>query len=181
MSGGRERPLLAVIGGGMTAHRLCERLVSLGVSERARVIVFAEERGPAYDRVQLSAIVGGRAPDSLALRPLAWYAANGVEWREGDRVERVDSESRIVATERGHALRCHAIVLATGSRALVPDVRAPRCRASTRTGLARTCSRWRRASVARGEAAPQYSAGSSWASRPWPETSEAQAADRARS
>jgi nitrite reductase (NADH) large subunit len=121
VSGEQQRRRLAVIGGGMTAHRLCERLVDLGVTRRIRVVVFAEEAGPAYDRVQLTALVGGSAAASLALSPLAWYAGHGIDWRERDRVERVDADERVIATGRA-AYHFDAVTFATGSQPLRPDV-----------------------------------------------------------
>jgi nitrite reductase (NADH) large subunit len=63
---------LVIVGNGMVAHRLCDRLVELDREARWNVVVFAEETRPAYDRVHLSTLFDGRTPDDLQLADAVW-------------------------------------------------------------------------------------------------------------
>lgn len=113
---------LAIVGGGMAAQRLCEGLVERSFPVHTRVVVFAEESTPAYDRVHLSDVLTGRDASELRMRPDDWYGAHGIEWETKAAVEEIDLVRRTVASSRGHVVRFDKLVLATGSRPILPGV-----------------------------------------------------------
>lgn len=118
----RERDILAVVGNGMAGHRLCERLVGLGVAETTRIVVFASEPRVAYDRVHLGDVLRGRSAEALALCDADWYAAQGIELRLDDAIESIDLRRRTACSRRGVSLRYDRLALATGSEPIVPPI-----------------------------------------------------------
>src|SRR5437879_7828366 len=110
---------LVVAGYGMVAHRLVRTLRELDHEGAWRVVVLAEERRPAYDRVSLTSYVDDWDIRSLALPDLA---DDLVSVRLGDPVVDVDRAARTVTTAAGHTQPYDALVLATGSYPFVPPV-----------------------------------------------------------
>jgi nitrite reductase (NADH) large subunit len=115
-------PTLVVIGNGMAGHKLCERLRSLAGPEKFRIVVFGEERQPAYDRVHLTSYLPDGAADKLLLAPQDWYAANDIELNLGDSAVAVDRERKVVRAASGKEVAYDQLVFATGSRAFVPPL-----------------------------------------------------------
>lgn len=108
---------LVVIGHGMVGHRLVEALRAKDVSGTWRIVVFGEEKRPAYDRVALSSYVDTWRSESLELAPL-----EGADIRLGETVVSVDRERRVVTSASGVEVSYDALVLATGSTPFVPPV-----------------------------------------------------------
>ncbi len=63
------KPVLVLVGHGMVGHHFLEQCVSRNLHQQYRIVVFGEERYPAYDRVHLRvfcrtqrrvAVAGGR-------------------------------------------------------------------------------------------------------------------------
>lgn len=120
---------VVVVGNGMVGSRLAQELVERDLDRRVRLTVIGEEPGGAYNRMQLSNLLAGktRAGD-ITLAGEAWYAAHGVQLHPGTTVTAVDRATRTVALSDGAVLPYDALVLATGSEAIVPPVpglRAP--------------------------------------------------------
>lgn len=113
---------LVVVGHGMVAHRLVERLLDGDTRRQWRVVVLGEEPWPAYDRIRLSRRLEGAGAAELVLTHPAPHAGSRVVTWSGTRVVNVDRERRVVWTEPGAPQRYDALVLATGSRAFVPPV-----------------------------------------------------------
>jgi nitrite reductase (NADH) large subunit len=111
---------LVIIGNGMASHKLCERLCSLGGIDRFRIVVFGEERQPAYDRVHLTSFLNQTPPEQLLLAPESWYAESDIELHLGDPVASVDRERKVVRSAGGKEISYDHLVFATGSRAFVP-------------------------------------------------------------
>lgn len=110
---------LVIAGHGMVGHRLVEALVGRDTDRRWRIVVLAEERRAAYDRVALSSYVDSWDAGSLALPSVA---DDRVELRLGDACVGIDRDARTVRTATGDVLRYDALVLATGSAPFVPPV-----------------------------------------------------------
>jgi nitrite reductase (NADH) large subunit len=113
---------LVVAGHGMAGHRLVEEMLARDRDGRWRVVVLAEEPRPAYDRVALSSLLGGAAPDDLALAGPDVLGDRRLELRLGTAVTGVDRRAREVTCGDGSAFTYDALVLATGSRPFVPPV-----------------------------------------------------------
>jgi nitrite reductase (NADH) large subunit len=104
---------LVVIGNGMVGHRLVEAVRARDTGHRYEILVLAEERRPAYDRVRLSAWFDGE--------PLDLATVDGVEVRLGEPALALDPAARKVATAAG-TYAYDSLVLATGSYPFVPPV-----------------------------------------------------------
>jgi len=83
------------------------------------ILLIGEEPVPPYQRPPLSKawLKGEVDLDSLLLRPLDYYAENGVELRTGVRVTGIDRATRTVAVSTGARETYDHLILATGSRA----------------------------------------------------------------
>jgi nitrite reductase (NADH) large subunit len=117
-----KRKSLAIIGNGNAASRLIDELLERGGGARYDITVFGDEPGGSYDRVLLSKVLAGAAPDAITTKPPAWYEANGVRLREGAVVSRLDTAARAVELVDGTRQRYDVAVLATGSKPLVPPI-----------------------------------------------------------
>jgi nitrite reductase (NADH) large subunit len=125
---GGKKPTVVVVGNGMVGQRFCD-LMTEG-DALARVVTFAEEAVPAYDRVHLSEYFAGKSGDALCLAPTDWYAERGIELFLGERVVRIDRERRVVVSSKGREVAYDKVVMATGSSAFVPPINGAR-----RTGV----------------------------------------------
>lgn len=112
---------LIVIGNGMVGHHLIEQLVERDATAHFEIVVFGEERHPAYDRVHLSEYFAGRDARSLALGDPGFYVDNSVELRLNEAVIRIDRQTNNVVTAQG-SYRYDRLVLATGSYPFVPPI-----------------------------------------------------------
>jgi nitrite reductase (NADH) large subunit len=104
---------LVVVGNGMVGHRLVEAVRARDTGHRYEILVLAEERRPAYDRVRLSGWFDGE--------PLDLTTVDGVEVRLGEPVVALDPAARKVTTAAG-TYAYDTLVLATGSYPFVPPV-----------------------------------------------------------
>ena len=108
---------LVICGHGMVAQRLLERLVAQPGQPFRRIVVFNGETSPAYNRIQLSALLAGDASeDSLALQQSAWYRQHNIEVHQGDPVTAIHREAKTVSTASGQEQPYSHLVIATGSR-----------------------------------------------------------------
>ncbi|MEU7530450.1 nitrite reductase large subunit NirB [Saccharothrix sp. NPDC042600] len=110
---------LVVVGHGMVGHRLVQALREKDVTDQWRIVVFAEEGRPAYDRVALSSYVDTWDADTLSLAP---HEDPLVELNLNDLVVHIDRDDKVVRSMSGRAQAYDALVLATGSVPFVPPV-----------------------------------------------------------
>lgn len=114
---------LVVIGNGMAATRLVQRLVERDPA-RFAITVVGDEPHPAYNRIQLSPLLAGeKTAAQIPLLPAEWYTRHGVCLRSGEAVDEVDIQQRRLRIAETW-LPWDELVFATGSR---PFIR--RCRA----------------------------------------------------
>lgn len=116
----RRPRTLAIVGNGMTTARLLDELA--GELRRFDVTVFGEEPGGSYNRIQLATVLGGRSVREIETKPERWYADHGVRLHAGVRVVALDAPERRVISSDGQERSFDAIVLATGSAAIVPPL-----------------------------------------------------------
>ena len=114
---------LIVIGNGMAGARLLAELLARGGGDKYQITVFGDEPGGAYNRILLSDVLNGsKAPDSIVTHPLDWYERGGVSLRAGERIAHIDRDNQTVTSDVGAVDHFDELVIATGSRALVPPL-----------------------------------------------------------
>jgi len=113
---------LVIIGNGMGTCRLLDELVQRSALDNYEITVFGEEKGGAYNRIQLGKVLAGEAPDSIVTKPPEWYDTHNIRLTHSTRVQKLDTLRRTVETADGHSRRYDVAVLATGSQPLVPPL-----------------------------------------------------------
>ncbi|GLZ03257.1 FAD/NAD(P)-binding oxidoreductase [Actinomadura sp. NBRC 104412] len=123
---------IVVVGNGMAGSRLVSEIRER--DPRVPLTVFGAEPRQPYNRVLLSSVLAGATgPDQIGLVDPAWYGANGVDARLGVEVVRIDRAAKVVHGSDGGAVPYGTLVLATGSRSVVPPI--PGTRLPGRDGL----------------------------------------------
>ncbi len=117
-----RRKKIAIIGNGMGTCRLLDELVQRDALSRFEITVFGEEKGGAYNRIQLGKVLAGGLPDSIVTKTPEWYDAHGIRLNHSLRVTRLDTLRKIVETADGHSRQYDVAVLATGSQPVVPQL-----------------------------------------------------------
>src|SRR5262245_66156788 len=105
----------------MVGYRFCRTLVERDGHRRYRVIVLGEEPRPAYDRVHLTELFAERRPADLTLAPHTWYEEHGLDLYLGDRIVAIERERQIVRSAAGRGIPYDKLVLALGSRPVIPS------------------------------------------------------------
>ncbi|BCG09678.1 nitrite reductase large subunit NirB [Buttiauxella agrestis] len=113
---------LVVIGHGMVGHHFLEQCVAQKLHHSHHIVVFGEERHPAYDRVHLSEYFAGRSAQSLSMVQGDFFAENGIELRCNSKIVEIDRQQRVVRDHEGRETWFDKLVLATGSFPFVPPV-----------------------------------------------------------
>ena len=114
---------LVVVGNGMAGARLVEDLLARGGGSLFDIAVFGDEPQGNYNRILLSGVLAGSyRPSDIVINPLSWYAENGVMLRAGTRIEGIDLRTKCIATACGRVESYDSLVVATGSRALLPPI-----------------------------------------------------------
>jgi nitrite reductase (NADH) large subunit len=118
----RTRPKLVVVGNGMAGIACLEQLLRLA-PDRYDVTVFGDEDYPNYNRILLSSVLAGEASwDDITLNGDAWYQENRINLFKGVRVAAIDRAKRVAVADSGLTAPYDELILATGSRALVPPI-----------------------------------------------------------
>lgn len=113
---------LVIIGNGIATGRLLDELVARGAEEQYQIVVLGEEPYGCYNRVLLSRVLAGDAASDIVLKDSSWYEQRGIGFRSGVRVLRIDLRERVVFGARRITEPFDELVIATGSRAVVPQL-----------------------------------------------------------
>src|SRR5258708_26683901 len=121
-----RRPTVVVVGTGMAGARVVEELLARA-SDRFHVRMFGDEPHGTYNRILLSAVLGGFVdPAQLWINPLQWHEERGVYVHAGVRVERIDTRECLVGGRGGKVSAPYdPLILPTGSRPFLPRTHAP--------------------------------------------------------
>jgi len=91
--------------------------------ERFEIEVIGAEPYPNYNRILLSAVLAGEKEiGEVIVHSREWYASNGIRLAAGETVVTLDANAKTVTTAAGRTIGYDKLVLATGSRPLVPPV-----------------------------------------------------------
>ena len=116
----RER--LVVVGNGMAGMRTVEELLKLDPT-RYDITVFGAEPHVNYDRIMLSSVLAGeKAVDDITINSRAWYADNKITLHTCDPVVAIDAKARTVTSQAGITVAYDRLLLATGSKPIVPPI-----------------------------------------------------------
>ncbi len=110
-----------VIGGGIAGVTAARRLRSLDPS--AGILILQEEPRLYYLRPGLiSVLAGERDLEGITPFPKSWYGEQGIDYRPGKRVVRIDPRDRWVELEDGERLSYGKLLLATGAEPFIPPI-----------------------------------------------------------
>ncbi len=116
------RRRLVVIGNGMAGMRTVEELLARAPVRHA-ITVFGDEPHPNYNRILLSSVLAGeKTMDEIVINPRSWYEEQGIALRTGDPVMAIDRAERMVRTGSGQVVPYDDLLIATGSRPLMPPL-----------------------------------------------------------
>jgi NADPH-dependent 2,4-dienoyl-CoA reductase/sulfur reductase-like enzyme len=111
---------IAVVGGGIAGHEAA--WAARRQDPSSRVILLQEEPHPLYSACVLADYVSGEIPrERVFLLGAQDYARAGIEFHPGRPVVGVDPPNRVLLLE-GRELSYDSLVLATGSRPLLPPI-----------------------------------------------------------
>ncbi|WP_250467736.1 anthranilate 1,2-dioxygenase system ferredoxin--NAD(+) reductase [Caballeronia sp. GAFFF2] len=105
-----------IAGAGHAARRAAETLRERDA--QAHIVMIGDEDALPYDRPELSkgALLSEKGEQRAFIQDAAWYAAQRVELRLGQRVESIDRASSCVMVSDGTRIDYKRLLLATGSR-----------------------------------------------------------------
>jgi len=108
---------IVIVGAGQAAASFISRHVALGATQS--LLLIGEESHPPYQRPPLSKkyLLGELERERLFIRPLEWYAKQGVSLRFDTRINAIDREQRQLITADGARIEYDKLLLATGARA----------------------------------------------------------------
>ena len=110
---------LVIVGNGMAAARLVERLSACALGRYA-IAVIGEEPQLAYNRVLLSSVLAGEvAQTDVELKSRRWWRDRGVTVLYGHAATAIDRTIRRVKLASGATIPYTKLVFATGSRPIV--------------------------------------------------------------
>ncbi len=107
---------LVIIGNGMAATRLVEKLSSLA-PDRYSIAVVGDEPSLAYNRVLLTSVLaGGMDSTTVELKTEQWWCDRGITLTYGRPAVAVDRRASVVRLRGGAKLSYSKLVFATGSQ-----------------------------------------------------------------
>jgi nitrite reductase (NADH) large subunit len=110
---------LVIIGNGMAAAKLVERLSARALGRYA-IAVIGEEPALAYNRVLLSSVLANEvARSDIDLKSKRWWHDRGVTVLYGNAATAIDRDIRRVRLASGATVPYSKLVFATGSRPIV--------------------------------------------------------------
>src|SRR5712692_7777201 len=126
----------------MAGARLVEQVLARDGGARHQITVFGDEPCGNYNRILLSSVLArSHDPTNIFINPLPWYAANGVTLHAGVRVESLDVRAKQAVGADGIVEPYDTLVIATGSKPLIPPIDGLSPRSATARGRQRDRSK----------------------------------------
>ena len=114
---------LVIIGNGMAGARFVEELLAQGGGALFEIAIFGDEPYGNYNRILLSNVLAGTYDaQDIFINPPDWYRENGVRLHLGVRALEIDRQAKRVIGEGGCAEAYDKLVIATGSRPVIPPI-----------------------------------------------------------
>ncbi|KGO68241.1 Nitrite reductase [NAD(P)H] large subunit, NirD [Penicillium italicum] len=118
-----QRQKIVVVGLGMVAISLIEKIIKQDTERKYDIVVIGEESHVAYNRVGLSTFFEHRKIEDLYLNPTEWYDSfkeRSFDHHLNTRVTAINPTEKTVQTSTGTTINYDILVLATGSDATLP-------------------------------------------------------------
>ncbi|MFE8699240.1 nitrite reductase large subunit NirB [Cytobacillus sp. FJAT-54145] len=117
-----EKKRLVLVGNGMAGVRTIEEILKIN-ADAYHITIFGEESYPNYNRIQLSNVLqGDMTVEQMILNEWDWYKENNIDLHTGDPVVHIDTNNKIVFSEKGNKVHYDQLILATGSRSFILPV-----------------------------------------------------------
>ena len=113
---------IVIIGNGMAGGKLAEELVARGRG-RFDITILGDEPYGNYNRIKLVVKLKEPGLPDLFLNTSQWYANNGIRAVLGQPVTAIDRRAKTAATADGRVFPYDRLVLATGSRPIIPPMK----------------------------------------------------------
>jgi len=118
-----EKRKIVVIGNGMAGARTVEEILARGGRDQFEITMFGDEPTGNYNRILLSSVLNGsNREDEIYLNTLGWYRDNGIVLLAGTRAAGILPRAKLVFAEDGTPVPYDKLVIATGSRPLLPPI-----------------------------------------------------------
>ncbi len=120
----KSKQKLVVIGNGMAGMRTVEELLS-AVPDKYDITVFGAEPYGNYNRIMLSAVLcGDKNIEDIVINSRQWYEDNHITLHAGPTkaIVSIERGHRQVIAQDGTTASYDRLLIATGSKAVIPDV-----------------------------------------------------------
>jgi nitrite reductase (NADH) large subunit len=120
----KSKQKLVVIGNGMAGMRTVEELLS-AMPDKYDITVFGAEPYGNYNRIMLSAVLcGDKNIEDIVINSRQWYEDNHITLHAGatKAITRIERGHRQVIARDGTTASYDRLLIATGSKAVIPDV-----------------------------------------------------------
>ncbi|ULO05184.1 NAD(P)/FAD-dependent oxidoreductase [Paenibacillus sp. 19GGS1-52] len=109
------RKKLVLVGNGMAGVWAIEHLLKLA-PEAYEITIFGSEPHPNYNRIMLSSVLaGGANMDEIIINDLEWYRSHNITLYIGQTVTAIDTDKRVIYSDKGIETEYDELILATGS------------------------------------------------------------------
>lgn len=106
---------LVLVGNGMAGVRAVEEILKIS-NELFEITIFGSEPHPNYNRILLSKVLQGDTDvKDITLNDWKWYEENNIQLYTGETVIQVDSNQKVVISDKGTVVPYDELILATGS------------------------------------------------------------------
>jgi nitrite reductase (NADH) large subunit len=110
-----QKQKLVLVGNGMAGVNTLEHLLKLAPG-KYEITIFGSEPHPNYNRILLSYVLAGDSSvDDIVIHPFDWYTSNGITLYTGQTITDIDTETKIVTSDKGITVAYDKLILATGS------------------------------------------------------------------
>ncbi|MFV8828765.1 nitrite reductase large subunit NirB [Alkalihalobacterium sp. APHAB7] len=119
-----EKKKLVLIGNGMAGVRCIEEILKLnGGKEKFEITVFGSEPHVNYNRIMLSAVLAGDTTiKDIEINSIEWYEENEIELFTNETVMRLDTEQKVLYTNKDREMKYDYVIMATGSNPFILPV-----------------------------------------------------------
>ena len=112
---------LLVVGNGMAGMACVDEILKR--NSDFDITVFSEEPYVNYNRILLSSVLAGeKSPEDIYINSLEWYQKNKITLHLSEKIVDVDSENKVIHSEKGLSFSYDTLLFATGSNPFIPPI-----------------------------------------------------------